>query len=200
MAVRAAPLQIPWFKSSAWRSALQASRSRSGRAGIDPLSIISPPAIWTKRRKGKARRRRCSSTTPRRNNAAIAAIGQIPKGCGHFARSRCWGSEPWQPPLSPSPRLALGQNGSQRGQEILWKGGQGRNWSSIPSVKEGHELVTSGSYQFVRHPIYTGILLAAFGSALVVGLSWFIVFAFVCFIFIARVNVEERLMMEQFPD
>jgi protein-S-isoprenylcysteine O-methyltransferase Ste14 len=41
----------------------------------------------------------------------------------------------------------------------------GRNWSSRPAVKEHHEFVTTGPYAYVRHPIYTGIILAALGSA-----------------------------------
>src|SRR6185312_4013633 len=36
----------------------------------------------------------------------------------------------------------------------------GRNWSGSVTIKEGHELVTSGPYALVRHPIYTGLLLA----------------------------------------
>jgi protein-S-isoprenylcysteine O-methyltransferase Ste14 len=35
----------------------------------------------------------------------------------------------------------------------------GRNWSAIPELKQGHELVTRGPYAVVRHPIYTGLLL-----------------------------------------
>ena len=46
----------------------------------------------------------------------------------------------------------------------------GRNWSGTPSMKEGHELIVSGPYHFVRHPIYTGILLALLGSALTSGI------------------------------
>lgn len=42
----------------------------------------------------------------------------------------------------------------------------GRNWSAMVTIKEGHELVTSGPYAIVRHPIYTGLLLAFIGSAL----------------------------------
>lgn len=42
----------------------------------------------------------------------------------------------------------------------------GRNWSSRPAMKEQHELVTTGPYAYVRHPIYTGILLAALGTAI----------------------------------
>lgn len=40
------------------------------------------------------------------------------------------------------------------------------NWSGHVTIKVGHELVRSGPYRFVRHPIYSGILLAAVGTAL----------------------------------
>lgn len=57
----------------------------------------------------------------------------------------------------------------------------GGNWSGIVTVKVDHDLVRSGPYRFVRHPIYTGILIAITGNALainqwrgvvVVGLFW----------------------------
>ena len=44
----------------------------------------------------------------------------------------------------------------------------GANWSGIVSLKDGHELIRSGPYAYVRHPIYTGLLLAATGTACVV--------------------------------
>lgn len=42
-------------------------------------------------------------------------------------------------------------------------------WSARVTLKEGHQLIRSGPYAFVRHPIYTGMLLACVGTALVVG-------------------------------
>ncbi|SRR6266496_4708676 len=42
----------------------------------------------------------------------------------------------------------------------------GQNWSSVVSVKVGHELIRTGPYAWVRHPIYSGLLLALFGTAL----------------------------------
>src|SRR5215469_5898553 len=40
----------------------------------------------------------------------------------------------------------------------------GTNWSGTVTLKEGHELIRTGPYRFIRHPIYTGILLALLGT------------------------------------
>ena len=45
----------------------------------------------------------------------------------------------------------------------------GTNWSGVVTLKEGHELIRSGPYRNIRHPIYTGILLAFLGTAVSVG-------------------------------
>ena len=45
----------------------------------------------------------------------------------------------------------------------------GEYWSARVTLKEGHQLIRSGPYAFVRHPIYTGMLVAAIGTTLVVG-------------------------------
>lgn len=76
----------------------------------------------------------------------------------------------------------------------------GRNWSSYPTTKEHHELVTSGPYAFVRHPIYTGMLAAAFGSVLAAGGWWFLAFLIALAVFLRRIPVEERFMAKLFPD
>jgi protein-S-isoprenylcysteine O-methyltransferase Ste14 len=68
------------------------------------------------------------------------------------------------------------------------------------SLREGHELVTSGPYAYVRHPIYSGLMLAMIGSAFTAGLLWLLgpVLYFIYFIFAAR--SEEKTMLTQFPD
>lgn len=76
----------------------------------------------------------------------------------------------------------------------------GRNWGMPMSLQEGHELVTTGPYARVRHPIYTGILLAMLGSALTVGAAWFIPFVIFCVYFVYSAKTEEKLMMQQFPN
>jgi len=75
----------------------------------------------------------------------------------------------------------------------------GRNWGMPMSLRQGHELVTSGPYAYVRHPIYTGIMLAMIGSALAVAFLWLALFAlyFAYFLFSAR--TEEKMMLTQFP-
>jgi protein-S-isoprenylcysteine O-methyltransferase Ste14 len=45
----------------------------------------------------------------------------------------------------------------------------GRNWSGRVVLKQGQELISSGPYELVRHPIYTGLLVALAGSALYEG-------------------------------
>jgi protein-S-isoprenylcysteine O-methyltransferase Ste14 len=45
----------------------------------------------------------------------------------------------------------------------------GREWSGEVQIKENHQLIRSGPYAHIRHPIYTGILLALAGTAVTVG-------------------------------
>jgi protein-S-isoprenylcysteine O-methyltransferase Ste14 len=76
----------------------------------------------------------------------------------------------------------------------------GRNWGTPMTQKDEPELVTSGPYHLVRHPIYSGILVAGFGTA--VALSWLglTVVALAGIYFLYSATVEERYMTEQFPD
>jgi protein-S-isoprenylcysteine O-methyltransferase Ste14 len=76
----------------------------------------------------------------------------------------------------------------------------GRNWGMPRAVKENPDLVTSGPYALVRHPIYTGMLVALIGSASVVGWSWLLLPAMLGAYFIYSALVEERLMLHTFPD
>lgn len=75
----------------------------------------------------------------------------------------------------------------------------GRNWSPRPAMKEEHELVTGGPYAFVRHPIYSGIILAALGTALTGTVVGAILFVVLGAVFVSRVAREERIMLELFP-
>ena len=76
----------------------------------------------------------------------------------------------------------------------------GRNWGTPMSQKDDPELVTSGPYRLVRHPIYTGIVLASLGTAVALGWAWLIAVALAGVYFIYSALVEERYLTEQFPD
>ena len=76
----------------------------------------------------------------------------------------------------------------------------GRNWSGTVTLKEGHELIRSGPYSYVRHPIYTGLLVALLGSAVACGeLRALIGLSVVAGAFIRKLRIEERFMREIFP-
>jgi protein-S-isoprenylcysteine O-methyltransferase Ste14 len=75
----------------------------------------------------------------------------------------------------------------------------GRNWGMPMSLKQDPELITSGPYHFIRHPIYAGILLALLGSALGGSVYWLIILIVMCTYFIYSATVEEKIMLNQFP-
>ena len=75
------------------------------------------------------------------------------------------------------------------------------NWNSDVTLKRDHELMVDGPYRWVRHPIYTGILVALAGTALAVG-EWRGVLA-VALAFAAfwrKLRIEEALMRRQFGE
>jgi protein-S-isoprenylcysteine O-methyltransferase Ste14 len=76
----------------------------------------------------------------------------------------------------------------------------GRNWGTPMSLKQEPELVTSGLYRWVRHPIYSGILLATLGTGLATNTYWLIVFAVMGAYFVYSATVEDRLMATAFPE
>ena len=75
----------------------------------------------------------------------------------------------------------------------------GRNWGMPMTRKQEPELVTSGPYRLIRHPIYTGVLLAMLGTALAADVYWFAAFAITAAYFLYSARVEERVMASAFP-
>jgi protein-S-isoprenylcysteine O-methyltransferase Ste14 len=77
----------------------------------------------------------------------------------------------------------------------------GRNWSGVVTIKEDHELITSGPYTLVRHPIYSGLLLAFVGLAVARG-EWRGILAVMiaAAAFWRKLRIEERWMRERFGD
>jgi protein-S-isoprenylcysteine O-methyltransferase Ste14 len=77
----------------------------------------------------------------------------------------------------------------------------GRNWSGTVTLKEDHELIRSGPYALVRHPIYTGLLIALIGTAIVVG-RWRALVGLVPFLagLLLKMRKEEQFMTEAFGE
>jgi protein-S-isoprenylcysteine O-methyltransferase Ste14 len=76
----------------------------------------------------------------------------------------------------------------------------GRNWGAPMSEKVDAELVTTGPYQYIRNPIYSGIMLAAIGTAVAVSWYWLVAVAVMGAYFVYSATVEEHTMERLFPD
>ena len=77
----------------------------------------------------------------------------------------------------------------------------GSNWSGRATVKAGHELITTGPYSIARHPIYTGLLVAAVGTAIAGGqVRCALGFVLIVLALIVKMSQEERLMLQTFPE
>jgi len=75
----------------------------------------------------------------------------------------------------------------------------GRNWGMPMTRKDEPELVTSGPYRLIRHPIYSGILLALLGTSIATNLYWLIALAIMGAYFIHSARVEEQIMADALP-
>jgi protein-S-isoprenylcysteine O-methyltransferase Ste14 len=75
----------------------------------------------------------------------------------------------------------------------------GRNWSAEVRVAEGHELVTTGPYRRVRHPIYTAVLGMFIGTALVSGrLHALVGVVLLAVAYVRKIRLEDERMSEEF--
>lgn len=77
----------------------------------------------------------------------------------------------------------------------------GANWSGVVTLKEGHELIRSGPYRNIRHPIYTGILLAFLGTAVALGeVRGLLAMAIAWLSFYTKARREESLLTQEFGE
>ena len=76
----------------------------------------------------------------------------------------------------------------------------GRNWGMPMSRKADPDLVMSGPYAYIRHPIYTGILVAVLGSAISESVFWLLPLVIFAVYFVYSARSEETLMIAQFPE
>ena len=77
----------------------------------------------------------------------------------------------------------------------------GANWSAAVSIRTDHELIGSGPYRYIRHPIYTGMILAAIGTALVIGqVRGLLAVGIFLVAFYGKASKEERWLTQEFAD
>ena len=86
------------------------------------------------------------------------------------------------------------------GLAILGRARLSRIWGTPMPKKENPELVTTGPYALVRHPIYSGLLLAVLGSAIGQSVLWLLPLIVYGPHFLLSARREEKLLLEQFPE
>jgi protein-S-isoprenylcysteine O-methyltransferase Ste14 len=74
-------------------------------------------------------------------------------------------------------------------------------WSARVTIKEDHQLIRTGPYAHLRHPIYSGLVLATIGTALVIG-KWRCVLGFLLALvgYCIKARKEEEMLTQQFGD
>lgn len=77
----------------------------------------------------------------------------------------------------------------------------GKNWSQAVTIKADHQLITDGPYAFVRHPIYTGLILGFIGTSIAVGdIRGLIADVLVLAVLLYKLKMEEKWLFEQFGE
>ena len=168
-------------------------------AGLIPAMWIAWTAYWLIASRGTKSDSRQESAASRAGHILPLMLGayllwahHLP---GNFLGGRMW------PPSAGAFFTGVAVVAFGLGFSIWARVVLGRNWSGIVTVKQDHELVRSGPYRWVRHPIYTGLLIAFAGSAIARG-EWRGVLA-VALVFAAlwrKLRLEERWMVETFGE
>ena len=77
----------------------------------------------------------------------------------------------------------------------------GRNWSHSVTIKQDHELIATGPYAVVRHPIYTGILTGFLGMAIAISqVRGFLAFFLIFLALWVKLRIEEKWMRSEFGE
>lgn len=149
--------------------------------------------VWSKR----ARRRETFATGVWHSLAFMVAVVLI---MGHPPRP-AWLDDPVVPHLDAFQAIGLVMTVAGLAFSLWARFYLGSNWSAAVHVKADHQLVRSGPYRFVRHPIYTGILVAFVGTALAQD-RWRSLLAVVVMLagLLYKLRLEERWMTETFGD
>ena len=77
----------------------------------------------------------------------------------------------------------------------------GRNWSAVAAIKQDHEIIRRGPYALLRHPMYSGFLLALLGTAIAIGeVRGLLAFGCAFLGLWLKLRTEEGVLVEQFGD
>ncbi len=77
----------------------------------------------------------------------------------------------------------------------------GKNWSGMPAIREEHTITRTGPYRFVRHPIYSGLILALTGTAIGTGYFWIFCCVLLIFgLFVIKFRLEEKFLLDEFGE
>ena len=108
---------------------------------------------------------------------------------------------PLRPPRAAWAYIGLALTAAGLGFTMWARRALGTNWRALPGLKKDHELIERGPYRLVRHPIYTGLLLAIFGTCLAGGRVWNLsVVVIAALLLIVKLKAEEALLTRRFPD
>jgi protein-S-isoprenylcysteine O-methyltransferase Ste14 len=147
------------------------------------------PFLLAKRNSGPAKK------LDRRARWGILLVG--------IAYSLLWQSKFWETPPQAW-RVALSIFFFFLASLLSWTGARslGRQWRIDAGLNPDHELVTSGPYRFVRHPIYTSMLCMLFGTGFMITPLLMLLISTLLFIIGTeiRVRIEDRLLAGQFGD
>jgi protein-S-isoprenylcysteine O-methyltransferase Ste14 len=142
--------------------------------------------------------------TAERQSRWSAVVHRIPLGCSYFLLANWHLPPPMSSSVTPDAGWArvTGDVVCVYGLFVtIWaRRTLAGNWSGDVTFKQGHELIRSGPYRFVRHPIYTGLLTMCLGTAIEVSqLRCWLALPFMATSFWMKLKQEERLLLRHFP-
>lgn len=173
----------------------------SDPVGLPGLAVVALGFVAFVLAGFKARTRREAEASGGRSRRSIAGIAVQALGfvCATFGPQRVVLDPLGAPALAEAAVVAL-LMGACVGLFIASSRAMGRNWSLVARTRDDHQLVQSGPFAHLRHPIYTGLFLMMVGLAIAFGHTRQLLLAIPLFALGTwlRISVEERLLRTMF--